>query len=135
MQVFFVIHREQEGRELLEECLIISEKYRGIENPSSLTHLLNLAMSHSHSKNFVEAERLLRTCLRIMLRTAGPTDQSITVPMLHLAVTLYNLKRDKEAEHLALEVVRIREDAFGKESFPVGELVKYFPLFWKSDAF
>lgn len=86
-------------------------------------------MSYSRSKNFVEAERLLRTCLNIMLRTLGPTDQSITVPMLHLAVTLYNLKRDEEAERIAIEVVHIRENAFGKASLPVGEPVVYFSIF------
>ncbi|XP_064954769.1 uncharacterized protein LOC103975477 isoform X1 [Musa acuminata AAA Group] len=120
-ELLHVAGREQESRELLEECLLISEKHKGLEHPSSVTHVLNIAMSHSRSKNFAEAERLLRTCWHIMLRTVGPKDQSITVPMLHLAVTLYNLDRDEEAERLALEVVRIREDAFGKESLPVGE--------------
>lgn len=41
--------------------------------------------------------------------------------MLHLAVTLYHLKNDEEAEKLALEVLRIREKAFGKNSLPVGK--------------
>ncbi|KAF8379741.1 hypothetical protein HHK36_029189 [Tetracentron sinense] len=115
--------REHEGRELIEECLLITEKYKGNEDPSSVTHLLNLATSYSHSKNFAEAERLLRTSLRIMMKAVGPDHQSITFPMLHLAVTLFHLKRDEEAEHLALEAVRIREEAFGKESLPVGEAV------------
>ncbi|XP_072985524.1 uncharacterized protein [Typha latifolia] len=113
--------REQEGRELLQECLLITEKYKGIEHPNSVTHLLNLATSHSRSKNFVEAERLLRTCLHIMSRALGPNDQALTVPLLHLAVTLYHLKQNEEAEVLALEALRIREDAFGMESLPVGE--------------
>lgn len=108
---------------MLEECLLITEKYKGKEHPSSVTHLLNLATSYSCSKNFVEAERLLRTSLEIMRKTVGPDDQSITFPMLHLAVTLYNLKRDEEAEQLALEVLHIREKAFGKDSLPVGKLV------------
>uniref|UniRef100_A0A7N2MH98 Uncharacterized protein n=1 Tax=Quercus lobata TaxID=97700 RepID=A0A7N2MH98_QUELO len=56
-----------------------------------------------------------------MRKTVGPDDQSITFPMLHLAVTLYNLKRDEEAEQLALEVLHIREKAFGKDCLPVGE--------------
>ncbi|KAJ4951764.1 hypothetical protein NE237_028596 [Protea cynaroides] len=120
-ELLHVAGREHEGRRLLEECLLISEKYKGNEHPSSVTHLLNLATSYSHSKNFVEAERLLRTSLRIMLKTVDPDDQSITVPMLHLAVTLYHLKQDEEAELLALEAIRIREKAFGEESLPVGE--------------
>lgn len=77
----------------------------------------------------MEAERLLRICLNIMLRSVGPKDQSITVPMLHLAVTLYNLKRDEEAERIAIEVVHIRENAFGKASLPVGEPVVLFSTF------
>ena len=117
----FIFLREKEGRELLQECLLITERYKGIEHPSAAAHLVNLAASYSRSKNFVEAERLLRMCLKILSKTVGTSDQSITVPMLHLAVALYHLKKDEEAESLALEAVRIREDAFGKESLPVGE--------------
>lgn len=101
--------------------MFITEKQKGKEHPSSATHLLNLATSYSRSKNYVEAERLLRAALGIMARTVAQDDQSITFPMLHLAVTLYNLKRDEEAEQLAVDVVRIREKAFGEDSLPVGE--------------
>ncbi|XP_057951817.1 uncharacterized protein LOC131146310 isoform X2 [Malania oleifera] len=120
-ELLHVVGRGKEGRELLEECLLITEKYKGKEHPSLVTNILNLATSYSRSKNFVEAERLLRTSLQILKKSVGPDDQSITFPMLHLAVTLYHLKRDEEAESLALEVLRIREKAFGKESVPVGE--------------
>lgn len=110
---------------MLEECLLITEKYKGKGHPSLVTHLVNLATSYSRSKNFVEAERLLRTSLEVMGKTVGPDDQSLTFPMLNLAVTLYNLKRNEEAEQLALDVLRIREKAFGKDSVPVGKLVLY----------
>lgn len=113
--------REREGRQLLEECLLINERYKGSNHPDSVTHLLNLATSYSRSKNFVEAERLLRLSLHIISRTVGPEDNSITIPMLHLAVVLYHLKQDEEAETLALEAVRIRETIFGKQSLPVGK--------------
>ncbi|KAA8533580.1 hypothetical protein F0562_030986 [Nyssa sinensis] len=115
------VGRGKEGRELLKECLLTTEKYRGKEHPSLVTHLINLATSYSRSKDFVEAERLLRASLQIMMKTVDPDDQSITFPMLHLAVTLYNLNQDDEAEKLALEVLHIREKAFGEESLPVGE--------------
>lgn len=121
---------------MLQECLLINEKLRGKDHPSSVTHLQNLATSYSRSKNFVEAEHLLRTSLGIMRKTVGPDDQSISFPMLDLAVTLYQLKRNEEAEQLALEVLRIREKAFGKDSLPVGKLVllllthgQKFPIF------
>lgn len=120
-ELLHVAGREREGRELLEESLLISDRYKGKDHPSSVTHLLNLARSYSRSKNFVEAERLLRTSLQIMSKTVAPEDQSFTIPMLHLAVTLFHLKQDEEAERLALEAVRIRENAFGKQSLPVGE--------------
>lgn len=115
--------RGKEGRELLEECLVISEKHKGKEDPSSVTHLINLATSHSRSKNYVEAERVLRTSLQVLEKTVAPDDQSITFPMLHLAVTLYHLKCDEEAEQLALQALHIREKAFGKDSHPVGTLL------------
>jgi len=118
---YMVCCRGNEGRELLEECLLITEKYKGKDHPSSVTHLINLATSYSQSKNYVQAERLLRTSLEIMMKSVRPDDSSITFPMLHLAVTLYRLNQDKEAEQLTLEVLRIREKAFGKDSLPVGK--------------
>ncbi|XP_037496036.1 nephrocystin-3 isoform X3 [Jatropha curcas] len=120
-ELLHVVGRGKEGRELLEECLLITEKYKGKGHPSLVPHLLNLATSYSESKNFVEAERLLRISLEIVKKTVSPDDQSVSFPMLHLAVTLYNLNRDEEAELLALEVLHIREKAFGKDSLPVGE--------------
>ena len=113
--------RGKEGRELLEECLLITEKNRGKEHPSSVTHMINLATSHLRSKNYAEAEHLLRTSLQIMAKTVRSDDQAMTFPMLHLAVTLYHLRRDEEAEQLALEALNIRENAFGKDSLPVGK--------------
>lgn len=110
-----------EGRQLLEECLVISQKHKGKDHPSLATHYINLAASYSFSKNYGEAERLLRMSLRVMTKSVGPDDPSVTFPMLQLAVTLFNLKRDNEAERLAIEVLRIREAAFGDESLPVGE--------------
>lgn len=101
--------------------MLIAEEYRGKEHPSIATHLMNLATSHSRTKNFAEAEHLLRTSLDIMSKTVGHDDPSMTFPMLHLAVTLYHLTRDEEAEQLALEALHIREKAFGEDSLPVGE--------------
>ncbi|KAL8148441.1 uncharacterized protein LOC141708288 [Apium graveolens] len=115
------VGRGDEGRTLLKECLLITEKHKGKEHPDSVSHLINLATSYSRSKNFVEAERLLRTSLKIMSKTVTPDDQSITFPKLNLAITLYNLNQNEEAEQLALEVLLIREKAFGKDSLPVGE--------------
>ncbi|KMZ66141.1 hypothetical protein ZOSMA_2G01530 [Zostera marina] len=120
-ELLHIAGRNQEGRELLEECLLIAEKCKGEDHPSLVTHIINLATSHSHSKNLAEAERLLRVGLRLISKTVGVKDQSITVPMLHLAIVLYNLKRDKEAERYALEALNIREEAFGMQSLPVAE--------------
>ncbi|KAJ0653471.1 putative tetratricopeptide-like helical domain superfamily, malT-like TPR region [Helianthus annuus] len=120
-ELLHVVGREEEGRELLGECLSITKKYKGEEDPSFVTHITNLATSYSRSKNYVEAERLLRSSLEIMERNVGPDDPSVTFVMLQLAVTLYNMNRDEEAEQLALKVLRVREKAFGDASLPVGE--------------
>ncbi|EOA15122.1 hypothetical protein CARUB_v10028497mg [Capsella rubella] len=120
-ELLHFVGRGDEGRELLEECLLINERFKGKNHPSMATHLINLAASYSRSKNYVEAERLLRTCLDIMEKSVGSEDQSITFPMLNLAVTLSQLNRDEEAEQIAIKVLRIRENAFGKDSLPVGE--------------
>ncbi|KAF3432799.1 hypothetical protein FNV43_RR23901 [Rhamnella rubrinervis] len=120
-ELLHVVGRGKEGRELLEECLLIIEKSRGKEHPSSVRHLINLATSYSRSKDYVQAEHLLRTSLEILTKTVRPDDPSITFPMLHLAVNLYHLRRDEEAEKIALKALHIRENAFGKDSLPVAE--------------
>ncbi|XP_074291724.1 uncharacterized protein LOC141618516 [Silene latifolia] len=121
VELLHAVGRSDEGRELLEECLVITQKYKGKDHPSLATQFINLATSYSLSKNYAEAERLLRMSLRIVMKSVGPDDPSVTFPMLQLAVTLSNLRRDKEAERLTVDVLRIREAAFGKESAPVGE--------------
>ncbi|CAM9003626.1 unnamed protein product [Rhodiola kirilowii] len=120
-ELLHTVGRGQEGRELLEECLFIVENDKGIDHPSSVTHLINLATSYSSSKNYAEAERLLRRSLKIMENSVPLEDQSITFPMLHLAVVLSCMGRDEEAEKLATSAVVIREKAFGPNSPPVGE--------------
>lgn len=122
--------RQQEGRALLEECLLISERFNGKEHPSLVPHLVNLANSYSRSKNFAEAERLLRISLQILGKNAPPDDPSITFPMLNLAVVLFNLHRDEEAERLAVDVLNFREKAFGKESIPVGKCINLHSADW-----
>ncbi|KAI3701796.1 hypothetical protein L6452_27147 [Arctium lappa] len=123
-ELLHVVGIEKKGLQLLEECLSITKIYKGEEYPSFVTHLTNLATSYFRSKNYVEVERLLRPGLRILKNTVGPDDSSITFTMLQLAVTLYNLKQDEEAEQLALEVLRIREKAFGDASLPVREALE-----------
>ncbi|MED6155772.1 hypothetical protein PIB30_008357 [Stylosanthes scabra] len=120
-ELLHAVGRGQEGRELLEECLLITEKHKGKGHPSLVTHMINLATSYSRSKNYAEAEHLLRRSLEIMINQKGTDDQSVSFPMLQLAITLYNLKQDEEAEKLAMDALRIREKAFGKDSLPVGE--------------
>ncbi|KAI3807993.1 hypothetical protein L1987_23933 [Smallanthus sonchifolius] len=120
-ELLHAVGREEEGRQLLGECLSTTKKYKGEEDLSFVTHVINLATSYSRSKNYVDAERLLRSSLEIMKRSVGPDDPSITFVMLQLAVILYNMNHDEEAEQLALEVLRVREKAFGDTSIPVGE--------------
>ncbi|CAH9069989.1 unnamed protein product [Cuscuta europaea] len=120
-ELLHLVGREDEGRSLLEECLLITEKYKGKDHPTYVTHLVNLATSYYRSKNYVEAEKLLRISLQIMLKALPPDDQAVSFPLLHLAITLYNLNQVEEAEKYALEALHIREKAFGKDSLPVGE--------------
>ncbi|XP_015960427.1 uncharacterized protein LOC107484337 isoform X1 [Arachis duranensis] len=120
-ELLHAVGRAQEGRELLEECLLITERHKGKGHLSLVTHMINLATSYSQSKNYAEAEHLLRRSLEIMIKQKGSDDPSVSFPMLQLAVTLYHLKQDEEAEKLALDALRIREKTFGEDSLPVGE--------------
>lgn len=127
LKFIVVSYRGEEGRALLEECLLITERHKGKGHLDVVTHMMNLATSYSRSKNYVEAERLLRRSLKIMINNVGADDQSITFPMMNLAVILYHLKQDEEAEQFALEALHIREKAFGEDSLPVGKLPPYPP--------
>ncbi|KAF5956034.1 hypothetical protein HYC85_008890 [Camellia sinensis] len=64
-ELLHLVGRGKEGCELLEECFFITEKYRGKEHCSLVSHL-----------NFVDAEHLLRRSLQIMLKAVGPNDHS-----------------------------------------------------------
>ncbi|KAL1344259.1 hypothetical protein AAHE18_08G033900 [Arachis hypogaea] len=59
-ELLHAVGRAQEGRELLEECLLITERHKGKGHPGLVTHMINLATSYSQSKNYAEAEHLLR---------------------------------------------------------------------------
>lgn len=59
-ELLHIVGRANEGRQLLQECLLINEKHKGKDHPSLATHFINLATSYSLSQNYVEAERLLR---------------------------------------------------------------------------
>ncbi|XP_047317428.1 nephrocystin-3 [Impatiens glandulifera] len=124
VELLHITGRGQEGHEILEECLLIAEECYGKDHPNYVLHLINIAASYSNSKNYVEAERLLRIGVAILTKSVGPDDQSVTFPKLHLAVALYNLHKYDEAEKLALEVLHVREKAFGRESIPVGEAIE-----------
>jgi len=113
---------------------LITERYKGKEHPSLATHMINLATSYTRSNNYAVAEHLLRRSLQIMIKHNGTDDQSISFPMLQLAATLYHLKNDEEAEKLALEVLRIREKAFGDYSLPVGKTPFSSVKTWSSSS-
>ncbi|KAL7179608.1 hypothetical protein ACSBR1_042912 [Camellia fascicularis] len=46
-ELLHLVGRGKEGCELLEECFFITEKYRGKEHCSLVSHLVNLVTSYS----------------------------------------------------------------------------------------
>ncbi|CAN6444491.1 unnamed protein product [Victoria cruziana] len=129
-ELLHVAGSEQEGRAVLEECLLATEKIKGHGHPNSVMHLLNLAASYSRSKNFVEAERLLRSSVRILVDALGVDHPSVAVPMLDLSVALYHLHKNEEAETVALQALSIREKAYGRQSPLVGEALDCLASIW-----
>ncbi|XP_031499556.1 uncharacterized protein LOC116263877 isoform X2 [Nymphaea colorata] len=129
-ELLHVAGSEQEGRAILEECLLATEKIKGHGHPNSVMHLLNLAASYSRSKNFVEAERLLRSSIRILVDAVGVAHPSVAVPMLDLSVALYHLHKNEEAETVALQALSIREEAYGRQSLLVGEVLDCLASIW-----
>ncbi|EPS74006.1 hypothetical protein M569_00751 [Genlisea aurea] len=128
-ELLHIAGRAEEGRAVVEESLFLIEKAKGKGHPSMVPQLVNLASSHSRSKNYGESERLLRLGLEILVK--DDDDPSVTFVMLDLAVNLYHLQRYEEAEEVTLKVVRMREKAFGGESAPVGEALDCLVCIWR----
>ncbi|KAI8005375.1 hypothetical protein LOK49_LG08G00294 [Camellia lanceoleosa] len=101
-ELLHLVGRGKEGRELLEECFI-TEKYRGKEHSSLVSHL------------YAEAERVALEVLRIQEKAFG--EESLPVARNFLASIQTKLgKDDFELLELLKRVLAIQEKGFGYES-------------------
>ncbi|KAK8337800.1 hypothetical protein V6Z12_A09G209000 [Gossypium hirsutum] len=138
-ELLHAVGRGREGRELLEECLLISEKRKGKEDPSLVTHYLNLAASYSQSKDFdEEAEKIALEALHIRKKAFGK-DSLPVGEALDCLVSIQSRLGKGEAELLEqLErVLKIQEREFGSESEEVmvtlNKVVFYLDKLGKKD--
>ena len=87
----------------------------GIEHPSTLNSMINLAFTYGNQGRWSEAEKLEVQVLEIGQRILGKEHPSTLTSMINLATTYRSQGRWAEAEKLEVQVLKTRKRVLGKE--------------------
>ena len=91
------------------------EKALGLEHPSTLSSIANLALTYSNRGRWKEAEELDVQVMETSLRVLGDEHPSTLTGMANLASTYRNQGRWKEAEELEVQVMETRKRVLREE--------------------
>ena len=89
--------------------------FLGVEHPSPLTSMANLASTFWNQGRWKEAEELQAKELDICSRVLGEEHPFTLTSMANLASTFWNQGRWKEAEELEVQVMETRKRVLGQE--------------------
>jgi tetratricopeptide (TPR) repeat protein len=87
----------------------------GVEDPSTLTSMSNLALVLSDQGKYEEVEQMHREVLAVMERVSGKEHPDTLTSMNNLAAVLGNQAKYEEAEQMHREVLAVKERVLGKE--------------------
>ena len=90
-------------------------KELGMEHPSTLTSMANLAVTYSHQGKYEEAGELKLKVLNLRNRILGPEHPQTLTSMNNLAVTYSRQGKYEEAGELQLKVLNLRNTVLGPE--------------------
>ena len=107
--------RWNEAEAAISEVLEIEKRDLGIEHPSTLTSMANLASTYRNQGRWKEAEELQATELEICSKVLGAEHPSTLTSMANLASTYRNQGRWKEVEDLEVQVMETRKRVLGPE--------------------
>ncbi|KAM1254177.1 hypothetical protein ACFX2J_041961 [Malus domestica] len=116
------VGRGKEGRELLEECLMITERYKdlgkdsGPDEQSISFPMLHLAVTLYHLKRDEEAEQLALEALRIREKAFGKGLPSLEALDCLVSIQTRLTKDDESLLGPLKRVLSIHEKEFGPES-------------------
>ena len=93
----------------------LRQRELGIEHPSTLTSMTNIAVALDDQKRWADAEELLRSVFEIQQRVSGPEHSDTLVTAHNLASVLRHQGRYAECEKIQRNVLDIRQRVFGPE--------------------
>ncbi|KAF1944328.1 HET-domain-containing protein [Clathrospora elynae] len=104
-----------EAEELQVQVMETRKRVLGVEHPSTLASMANLASTYRNQGRWKEAEELQAKELGICSRVLGEEHPDTLTSMANLASTFWNQGRWKEAEKLEVQVMETRERVLGEE--------------------
>lgn len=105
----------EEAVEIFQSVLASGEQNLGLEHPSTLMFMHNLALAFSNQHKYEEAESLYCKNLEIKLRILGEDDPSTMISMNSLARTLCYQERYEEAHEFAQRALDLRKGVLGED--------------------
>jgi tetratricopeptide (TPR) repeat protein len=93
----------------------IRMKKQGIEHPSTLTSMGNIAVAYLEQGKYKEAENLQLKVLELCKKVLGPEHPSTLTSIANLAITYSKQGKYEEAENLGLKVLDLRKRVLGPE--------------------
>lgn len=105
----------EEATEILKSVLASEEQNLGLEHPSTLMFMHNLALAFSNQHKYEEAESFYCKTLEIKLRILGEDDPSTMISMNSLAWTLFYQYRFEEAHEFAQRALDLRKGVLDED--------------------
>ena len=103
------------AKTLCQRLITQTEKDLGLEHPTTLTSMTDLASTHRNQGRWKEAEELEALVMATSSRVLGLEHPSTLVTMNNRAITFWNQGRWKEAEKLQVQVMETSSRLLGLE--------------------
>jgi tetratricopeptide (TPR) repeat protein len=107
--------RYKEAEMAFEQVMQIRKRVLGVEHPSTLAGMANLASTYWNQGRWKEAEELNVQVIEMRKRVLGVEHPLTLASMANLAATYWNQGRWKEAEELNVQVMEMRKRVLGVE--------------------
>ncbi|KAL0933554.1 uncharacterized protein CTRU02_212517 [Colletotrichum truncatum] len=105
-----------EAEQMHRQTLEMRKKVLGLENPSTLTSMNNLAETFRHQGKYEEAEQMHRQALELSEKVLGPENPDTLTSMNNLALVLGSQGKYEEAEQMHRQTLEMRKKVLGPEN-------------------
>ena len=112
---FDITGKYAEAEEMYREALVFKEKVLGVEHPSTLYSVNDLAIVLDNQGKYTEAEEMHRQTLELKETVLGAEHPSTLDSMDNLAIVLRNQGKYTEAEEMHRQTLQLSETVLGAE--------------------